>query len=182
MPSFFTRNGDNGKTGLLGEGRVSKAHPRIETLGSIDEATSALGFARATSKDPHINELVLSIQRDLYDLMTEIAATPENNQQFQVLKTDRVIWLESQIEEFSKNTRVPKDFIIPGDTITGAAFSLARTIVRRAERRLAELMDLGLVNNHLLLKYLNRLSSFCFIIELFEIQSTGKSSTLAKGK
>jgi cob(I)alamin adenosyltransferase len=182
MPTFFTRKGDDGKTGLLGEGRVSKAHLRIETLGSIDEASSALGFGRASSKDPRINELVLFIQHDLYNLMAEIAATPENNQQFQFLKADRVTWLESQIEAFSKITYVPKGFILPGDTLSGAAFSLARTTVRRAERRLAELMDLGFVDNNVLLKYLNRLSSFCFIIELFEIQSTGNSSTLAKGK
>lgn len=182
MPTFYTRTGDDGKTGILGEGRISKADPRIETLGSLDEASAALGFARATCQDPHIRGLIQEIQRDLYHMMTEIAATPENIHLFQILNEERITWLESQVESFTSVTRIPKDFILPGDTPSDAAFSLARTIVRRAERRLAELQELGSIDNPHLLNYLNRLSSLCFIIELFETQSSGNSSTIAKGK
>ena len=182
MPTFFTRIGDDGKTGLLGEGRVSKADLRIEVLGSLDEASASLGFARATCQDPHISEMILEIQRDLYYMMAEIAATPENILHFQKLKEDHINWLESQLELFSSTTRVPQEFILPGDTLSGAVFSLARTTVRRAERRLAEFQELESVKNPILLKYLNRLSSLCFIIELYETGLTGNSSTLAKGK
>jgi len=182
MPPFYTRNGDDGKTGLLGEGRISKAHPRVETLGTLDEASAALGFARAISQDHHIRDLIQEIQRDLYNMMAEIAATPENTHHFQVLNEDRILWLESQVDTLASITKIPKDFILPGDTPSEAAFSMARTIVRRAERRLAELQELGSINNPILLKYINRLSTLCFIIELFETQSNGNSSTIAKGK
>lgn len=182
MSSFFTRKGDDGRTGLLGKSRVSKADPRIETLGSLDEASAALGLARAASQHSHINEIIQIIQHDLHDLMAEIASEPENTQKFQALEDDRVTWLETQCDEFSKFIQIPKEFILPGDTLSSAAFSLARTSVRRAERRLTELNEMGFSKNDLLLKYINRLSSLCFILELYEIQSTGESSTLTKGR
>jgi cob(I)alamin adenosyltransferase len=180
MPNFYTRTGDDGKTGLLGEGRISKSDPIVETLGSLDEATAALGFARANCRDTRVQDLILDIQRDLYHIMTEIAATPENLPRFQTLTIDRVNWLESQVDSFSANVQVPHEFILPGGSIAGGALSLARTIVRRAERRLAELQAMNGLNNPILIQYLNRLSSLCFILELFENKSTGNSSTLAK--
>jgi cob(I)alamin adenosyltransferase len=182
MSNFYTRKGDDGKTGLLGEGRISKSHLRIETLGTLDEATSTLGLARAACHDPKIIASVMDIQRDLYHLMAEIAATPENALQFKFSAEERVSWLESQVEAFSSNLEIPREFILPGDTSSGAAFSLARTVIRRAERRLAELQEQGEIDNPILLKYINRLSSLCFILELVEDRSTGKSSTLAKGE
>ena len=182
MHPFFTRSGDDGKTSLLGEGRVSKFHPRIETLGTLDEASAALGFARAICEDAGINEMVIEIQRDLYDIMSEIAAIPENRMQFQKMSAERISWLESRIEHYAKITENPKEFIVPGSTKSGAVFSLARTIIRRAERRLAELQENDPNNNPLLIKYINRLSSFCFVLELHETQSSGKPTPLAKGK
>jgi cob(I)alamin adenosyltransferase len=182
MPTFFTRTGDDGKTGWLGEGRISKAHPRIETLGSLDEASATLGLARASCQDSRIRELILAVQRDIYHMMAEVAAAPENLERFRTLDAKRVTWLESQVEVFTSIIQVPKEFILPGDTPCGAAFSLARTIVRRAERRLVELQEQEEINNPSLLQYLNRLSSLCFILELYETQSAGNPSTLAKGE
>ncbi|HBG74434.1 MAG: ATP:cob(I)alamin adenosyltransferase [Chloroflexi bacterium GWB2_49_20] len=182
MPTFFTRTGDDGKTGWLGEGRISKTHPRIETLGSLDEATAALGLVRASCQDSRIRELILVVQRDLYHMMTEVAAAPGNTERFQNLDETRVTWLETQVEVFTSIVQVPQEFILPGDTPSGAAFSLARTIVRRAERRLAELQEQEEIRNPILLHYLNRLSSLCFILELYEIQSVGNPATLAKGE
>lgn len=182
MAKIFTRTGDNGQTGLIGKERVSKTHPRIETLGSLDEASSALGFARSIIEEPAVKKVILQVQRDLYNIMAEIATTPENTQHTQVLKEDRMLWLESHMEEFSKGTQIPREFILPGETPPEAALSLARTIVRRAERRLTELLELGFIENNLLLQYLNRLSSFCFLLEVYVSQSTGNALTLAKGK
>ena len=76
--------------------------------------------------------------------------------------------------------KLPEEFILPGDSLSGSAMSLARTIVRRAERRVAELLDIGEIKNPILLQYLNRLSSLCFALELLENQSAGQETTLAK--
>jgi len=182
MPTFYTRKGDDGTTGWLGEGRISKADLRIETIGCLDEASAALGLARASCQESRLQELIQTIQRDLYKMMAEIAASPENKERFRSLDATSILWLESQVENFSSITKIPKEFVLPGDSPSGAAISLARTIVRRSERRLTELQEKEDEANPILLQYLNRLSSLCFILELFENQSAGNPSTFAKGK
>lgn len=178
---FFTGKGDNGTTGLLGEGRVSKNHLRIEALGSLDETTAALGFARSLTADGEIAQRVLQIQRELYQLMAEIAAPPENAGQFRFIAAEHVQWLEQQADELSEAIELPREFIVPGDTPAAGAFSLARAICRRAERRVVELNEReGLGNPHII-PYLNRLSSLCFVLELYETQIHGKAPpTLVK--
>jgi cob(I)alamin adenosyltransferase len=92
-----------------------------------------------------------------------------------------VTWLEEQTDRISQFIEIPKEFIVPGDSPAGAAFALARTIVRRAERQTAALVHEGIVENQELLHYLNRLSSLCFVLELFENQAYGKDKpTLAR--
>jgi len=177
--SFYTRKGDDGTTGLLGEGRVPKFHLRIETLGTLDESNAALGLARASVHDPRSGPLLLEAQRDLYRLMAEVAATAENAKQFH-FDEGRVQWLEAQTDALSKTVAVPNEFIIPGDSIGGATLSLARAVIRRAERRVAELFDAEEITNPALQQYLNRLSSLLFVLELIENQTAGKSTTLAK--
>jgi cob(I)alamin adenosyltransferase len=181
MSPLYTGRGDDGTTGLLGEGRLPKYHPRMETLGALDEASAALGLARALARDPGTAAALVEIQRDLYALMAEVAATPENAGRFQTLDPSRVDWLESQAAGLEKRTAVPGEFILPGDSLPGAALALARTIVRRAERRVAELLDQGVISNRVLLQYLNRLSSVCFAMELVENQTAGQQTKLAKG-
>ena len=123
----------------------------------------------------------MTVQRDLYSIMAEIAASPEQAVQFRQVNASRVSWLEAQIELFSAQVTLPKDFIVPGDSPAGAALALARTIVRRAERQVAGLVHSKVVENLELLRYLNRLSSLCFVLELFENQSWGKATpTLAR--
>jgi cob(I)alamin adenosyltransferase len=181
MTKFYTKSGDDGYTGLLGEGRVPKYDPRTEAVGSLDEATAALGMARAVCKAAQSASLILAIQRDLYHLMAEISATPENAARFRMITAERVAWLEEQTDHISSQITLPNEFIVPGDTPEGAALALARTIIRRAERGVAYLLHQGLVENQELLRYLNRLSSLCFVLELLENQVGGKSDpTLAK--
>jgi cob(I)alamin adenosyltransferase len=174
MPSsFYTSRGDDGSTGLLGEGRVSKADSRIEALGTVDEATAALGVARATCQ---------SSERDCYGVMAEVAANAENAEKFRTIDQIRVAWLEEQTDRLSQIVQIPRDFILPGDSQAGASLDMARAIVRRAERRLVELSEGGLISNPELLRYMNRLSSFCFLLELYENQLAGSQfPTLAKG-
>ena len=182
MSPLFTRTGDDGTTGLLGDGRLPKSHPRMEALGTLDEASAALGLARSLCQAEQTGPLLVGVQRDLYALMAEVAATPENAAQFRSLDSGRVQWLESQAEAISALVPLPDEFILPGDSPGAAAMSLARTIVRRAERRLAGLLETGEIKNQILLQYLNRLSSLCFALELLENQQAGKKTSLAKAK
>jgi len=178
--TFYTSKGDDGTTNLLGEGRVAKYHARIETVGTLDESTAALGVARAQCRDSRSSGILLEAQRDLYRLMAEVAATPENAEKFRFIDAARVTWLEAQTDELSKLVEMPKEFILPGDSEAGAALSLARAIVRRAERRVVELFDAGEIRNPELQRYLNRLSSLCFVLELLENKAAGHKTTLAK--
>ncbi len=180
MP-FYTRGGDDGYSGLLGEGRVPKSNLRLEALGTVDEAGAALGLARSLSRSPEAKQLLLEVQRHLYGLMAELGATPENAARFRSITAEQVTWLEAQMDDLSASVEVPKEFIIPGDTVEGALMDLARTVVRRAERRVVELFHQGGIENQELMGYLNRLSSLCFILELRENQLAGNQNlTLAK--
>jgi cob(I)alamin adenosyltransferase len=182
MSSIYTRAGDDGTTGVLGGIRLPKYHARMETLGVLDEASAALGLARAQITDPQTGNLLIDAQRDLYTIMAEVAATPENAQQFQNMGLQRVEWLESQVDAIVALAPIPAEFILPGDSTAGAALDLARTVVRRAERRVAELLDKGEIKNKVMLQYLNRLSSLCFALEVFENAQAGKPTSLAKEK
>jgi cob(I)alamin adenosyltransferase len=183
MSEFYTRTGDDGYTGLLGEGRVPKYHLRPDTVGTIDEATAALGVARAACQAHQCAQIIMTAQRDLYHVMAEISATPENAGRFRVIDHERVAWLEDQIASISRLVEMPKEFILPGDSSAGAALSLARAIVRRAERQVALLLHNEVIANPYLLQYLNRLSSMCFMLELLENQTSGHlTPTLAKAE
>ena len=182
MTKYYTRTGDDGTTGLLGAGRARKDAPRLEAVGTLDEANAALGIARAACQAPQSPKILLTTQRDLYGLMAEVAATPQNATQFRVIDAGRVTWLEEQIAALEAGIEPTKEFIVPGDSPAGAALDLARTVVRRAERRLTGLHLEGEIKNPELLRYLNRLSSLCFVLELWENQQAGNAGpTLAKG-
>ncbi len=180
MSNFYTRKGDDGTTGLLGEGRLPKYHPRMEAIGTLDEATATLGLARSLVQDAALSPILLQVQRDLYGLMAEVAATLQNAVQFRSIDSARVDWLETQTDALSAQVEMPKEFILPGETQGSGALALARTVVRRAERRIAELLDAGELENQALLRYLNRLSSLCFVMELAENQFAKKETRKAK--
>jgi len=178
---FYTRKGDDGKTGLLGHERVSKASLIIEVNGCLDETNAVFGIIRSQSQSIEIQELILDIQKKLYQMMTEIASDQKNINKFQLIDENSVIWLEQKISLFSDRVSIPKEFIVPGDSPQGAYFAFVRTIVRRSERRLAELQENTNLKNAYLLQYLNRLSSLCFILELYVNNLYGKGNqTLVK--
>jgi len=181
MTKFYTSTGDDGFTSLLGSGRVPKYHPRPEAVGTLDEASAALGAARAFCKAEQSAQLLLATQRDLYHIMAEVSAPLNTAARFRVIDKARVDWLESEVDQITALVEIPREFIVPGDTPAGGLLSLARAIIRRAERKIAELLHMGEVENKELLRYLNRLSSLCFALELLENQVSGKSTpTLAK--
>src|SRR4030043_1175561 len=112
MARFYTKTGDDGYTSLLGKGRAAKYTPRIETVGAIDEANAAIALARALCQNSQTPSILMTIQKDLYHLMAEVAAIPENASQFRIIKNDRVKWLESTIEAISSTVNIPAEFII----------------------------------------------------------------------
>ena len=181
MSKFFTSTGDDGFTGLLGEGRVPKYHPRTEAVGALDETSAVLGVARSFCSDVRTAPLIVAIQRDLYHIMAEVSAKPENASTFRVINAAKVNWLEDQIKFLTGSIDMPSEFIIPGDTHASAFLAQARTVVRRAERSVAHLFHEKEIENGELLRYLNRLSSLCFVLELVEIQASDGLLTLAKG-
>lgn len=181
MSSFYTRTGDDGYTGILGEGRITKYDPRTEAVGDLDESTAMLGFAKAVCKASQSKPLLEAIQRDLYHIMAEVSAAPEHASRFRKIGPGNISWIEEKITIIESEVILPDEFILPGDSLAGAALSVARTIVRRAERRVAYLVHLNYLENKDILRYLNRLSSLCFILELLENQAAGNSTpTLAK--
>ena len=181
MARFYTKKGDDGYTSLLGKGRARKYDHRIETVGAIDEANASIALARTLCLEAQSAAILLHVQKDMYHLMSEIVSTPENAVQFRKIDQASVSWLEDQISLLSEKVQIPDEFIIPGDSQAGAAIDLARTIVRRAERQTTRLVHAKKLENKFLLHYLNRLSSLCFLLELFENQAAGREhSTLAK--
>ncbi len=179
--SFYTRTGDDGYTGLLGEGRVAKYMPQPEAYGTVDEASAALGVARAGAQSEETRRLLLTAQRDLYHMMAELAATQQTAHLFRKVDAARVAWLEEQTDRLSQRIQLPNEFVVPGDSLPGAYLDLARTVVRRAERIVVHLLHDGLIENVELVRYLNRLSSLLFVLALYENALAGVSNvTLAK--
>lgn len=180
--SWYTGAGDDGTTGLLGEGRVPKHHSQPEALGAVDEATSAIGTARCLLHDRDVGETLLRIQRDLYELMAELAATAETQARFRTIGPDQVGWLADRTDEFGARVSMPGEFVCPGDSQQGATLDHARAVVRRAERRVSRLIDEGLLDGSHALAYLNRLSSLLFVLARHaDARWGGGGVTLARG-
>lgn len=158
MP-IYTRRGDDGTTGLLHGGRVAKDSPSIAAVGAVDEAQAALGVARAAvARASEADELLVSLERDLWVLMAEVSTAPEHADRL-VEGTTRVgaamvARLEPLIDDLSGRFPAPRGFVVPGQTLVSALLDQARTAVRRAERAV---VALALPSSHAA-SYLNRLS------------------------
>ena len=174
MAKVTTGTGDTGYTGLLGDERVAKYDPRPDTFGTVDEATSALGLARAMAQDQNVKDIIYRVQQELYLLMGELATTPENYYKMGLRMTvEHVQHLEGIENQLKGEVDIPNKFIIPGDTLDGAALDLARTIIRRAERMAVKLLHDGVIANGEVVRYLNRLSDLIFILARYiEVKSS----------
>jgi cob(I)alamin adenosyltransferase len=170
---WYTGTGDDGFTGVLGRERVPKYALRPEAYGTVDEASAFLGLARAQAGANRVQDALLAVQRDLYNMMADLATLPETATRPPWLSTDRLEWLEQETDAFGALIEMPKAFIVPGDSIPGASLEVARTIVRRAERLVARLTHEGELREDTPLKYLNRLSSLLFVMARFEDKQAG---------
>lgn len=141
----------------------------MEAVGAVDEANAWLGMLRSHCSPSHADTL-LQIQKDLYGLMAELSAAAEHAEKFRAIDTGKVSWLEQKIAEISAGLPELREFIVPGDHPAGAMVDVARTVIRRAERRCVALHLEEPLDNPALLAYLNRLSSYCFTLELAELE------------
>jgi cob(I)alamin adenosyltransferase len=173
---IYTRKGDDGTTGLWYGGRVPKHHLRPEAYGSIDEAGSALGLARAAAdRRTELYTDILRVQNELFVAGAELATAPEAAERLEpgVSKTttEMVDRLESDIDRYMDRVDLPPKFVIPGGTELSARLDVARAAVRRAERRVAALKDAGELVDEIVVTYLNRLSDALFAMARFADES-----------
>jgi len=156
---IYTRDGDDGTTGLYFGGRVLKSSDQIDVNGEVDEAQAALGWARSlTEPRGRLNELLIRLERDLWVLMAEVATAPDNRHKLkdEVTKVSQTMVdrNEEEIDTLSSEFEMPREFVVPGENQISAALDVARTVVRRAER-----VAVGYpLEDSLVVTYLNRLS------------------------
>ena len=168
--SIVTKTGDKGETSLMYGRRLSKADPRVDAYGCVDELSAALGLARSVAADDFLSDQILAAQRDLIIVMGELATAPSDHERyakdgFHLTTTEMVDRITSVVFDLEKDKSLyPKDWVVPGGTPVSAALDFARTICRRAERQIAafgaEEKDL----NPEILRYLNRLSDLCWVL------------------
>jgi len=156
---IYTRKGDDGTTGLLFGGRVRKDSAQPAAYGEVDEAQAVLGLARAEcERGGELDELLIRLERDLWVLMGELATAPDNRHKLQpgtsLVTAEMVAALEPLIDDLTARFKPLTDFVVPGENRTAALLDLARTVVRRAERRC---VDVAVEGSHVV-AYLNRLS------------------------
>jgi cob(I)alamin adenosyltransferase len=165
---IYTRKGDDGTTGLWYGGRVPKSGGRPEAYGAVDEAASALGLCRAeaTGSDDELAADILRIQNELFIAGAELATAPEAAERLEPgtskVTEDMVERLESDIDRYMERVDLPPKFVIPGGSELSARLDVARTAVRRAERRVVDLKATGDLPDDIALRYLNRLSDALF--------------------
>jgi cob(I)alamin adenosyltransferase len=171
---IYTRKGDDGTTSLWYGGRVAKTDPRTEAYGSIDEANSALGVARALCRaegEADLHQTILSLQRELFVAGAELATAPQASDRLEDgvsrITAEMVDALEPEIDRYMNQVNLPPHFVIPGGTQLSAALDVARSSIRRAERRVVELRDSEGLASEAVLRYLNRASDLAFALARF---------------
>jgi cob(I)alamin adenosyltransferase len=167
MPRIYTKTGDDGTTGLLYGGRVSKDDAATEAYGTTDEAVAVLGLARASADEALVEE-ILALQRELFVVGADLATNPNQRAKLEpgvslvsAAMTER---LERRIDELVAERALPQAFIVPGANAASAALDLARSVVRRAERNVVTLEREGREVNPEVRRYLNRLSDLVFVL------------------
>ena len=163
MTKIYTRKGDDGSTGLWYGGRVPKSGGRPEAYGAVDEAASALGLCRAAATDDaELSSDILRLQNELFVAGAELATAPEAAGRLQdgvsKVTAEMVDALEGVIDRYMERVELPPKFVIPGGTELSARLDVARTAVRRAERRVVDLKQAGDLPDETVLRYLNRAS------------------------
>jgi len=166
--SIATKTGDNGTTALMYGRRVAKNHPRVEAYGTVDELNAALGLARATAEHDFVRTNLLAIQLDLVILMGELAVANEDLERyvkggFTIVTPTMTAKLDVLVKEIEAQNVSFKHWATPGATQNSAALDMARTVCRRAERRVCDLQTAGEMKNDEIIIFLNRLSDLLWL-------------------
>ena|SRR5271165_2447996 len=163
MSSIATKKGDGGQTSLTGGLRVSKSSIRVETYGTIDELNSVMGFARSITDDADLRERTEKIQRELFQVGSALATPPQSRKGEPPLNSAMVDALTDQVHELEAIPGMLSDWSIPGEHTAAAAYDVARTVCRRAERNVVRLIESGEAVEADVLPYLNRLSDLLWL-------------------
>ncbi|MBN1588063.1 MAG: cob(I)yrinic acid a,c-diamide adenosyltransferase [Pirellulales bacterium] len=162
---IYTRTGDQGETGLADGRRVAKDAARMETCGTLDELNSLVGVARAERPSGPVDDVLRRIQQELFVLGTEVAGVDVERRKVDCLSDEHIQRLEADIDRFDAKLPRLETFILPGGSPTAAALHLARTVCRRAERRLvSQIRQESEAVQPTALAYLNRLSDLLFVL------------------
>jgi cob(I)alamin adenosyltransferase len=168
MPRIYTKTGDDGTTGLLYGGRIAKSDLVTEAYGTTDEAVAALGMARALCEDEALAQDLLVLQRELFVVGADLAANPKQRKKLDpevsLVTEGMVRRLETRIDDLVEKRPLPETFIVPGANPTSAALDTARSVVRRAERKVVALERAEREVNPQVRLYLNRLSDLLFVL------------------
>jgi len=175
--STATKRGDGGQTSLVGGTRVSKAHPRVECYGTVDELISQMGFARSICQHAAVRERVKAIQRELYKVGSAIATAPESEKPAPDVTAGMVEALDAEVHRIEAEPGVLADWSLPGESPDASAMDVARTVCRRAECLATALMEAGDIANPHILAYLNRLSDLLWLFgRLLEARQGGAAA------
>lgn len=169
---IYTKTGDKGTTGLIGGTRVPKDNIRIETYGSVDELNSFVGTLYDHLHIPEIREWILNIQSNLFTIGSTLATDPHKQQRMKLpsIKEEDVTFLENKIDYMEESLPPLKNFILPGGHIAASTAHVCRSVCRRAERNCFHLLKSGEPVSELVLRYLNRLSDFFFVLSRYIIK------------
>jgi cob(I)alamin adenosyltransferase len=160
----YTKTGDKGETSLIGGTRVPKHHIRIESYGTVDELNSYIGLIRDQPIDNHSKTILVEIQDRLFTIGSSLASDPEKSKmKIPDLKEDDILLLETEIDKMEETLPEMKSFVLPGGHTTVSFCHIARCVCRRAERLTIHLSENDYVNE-LVIKYLNRLSDYLFVL------------------
>lgn len=162
--SIATKRGDGGQTALPGGARVSKAHPRVECYGTVDELISQLGLSRALANDAEINEWTRNIQRELFKVGSAIGTVPGSHKPAPEVTAEMIAALDGEVARMEAMPGILNDWSVPGEIAGAAAFDVARTVCRRVERQAVALHEAGELRDRQILVYLNRLSDVLWLV------------------
>jgi cob(I)alamin adenosyltransferase len=179
--SIATTRGDGGQTGLAGGIRVSKADLRVETYGTVDELNTFLGFARSISGNAEIAGWTETIQRTLFRLGSALATPPESAKKPPIITAEDVAMLTGLVHQIEATEGILGDWSLPGAHPESAAYEMARTVCRRAERAVVRFIEAGGVVPPEILKYLNRLSDVIWLFGRLIEHGAGVNATLRDG-
>ncbi len=164
-----TKRGDDGYTNTLSGQRVSKYHVVTEAVGTLDEANSFLGLARASSKEKKIRRILLQVQKHLFIIGSELSVPKGSGKPpKKIMSETEVMWLERLIDDLEEALALPPGFMIFGQETCSAQMDVARSAVRKAERIAVKMNSEDMIGNPIILKYLNRLSDLIFVLACFE--------------